>query len=58
MQFMKKLNEGTAGKIIMTEMAKMATSLKLDSICEGVETAEQVHFLQSAFSEVCRGTGP
>ena len=46
MGFMRKLNEGDEGKIILTEMMKMATSLGLDTICEGVETAEQVRFLQ------------
>ena len=46
MSFMRKLNEGEAGKIILTELMKMATSLGLDTVCEGVETEEQVHFLQ------------
>ena len=46
MSFMKRLDEGDDGKIILTEMMKMATSLGVDTICEGVETAEQVRFLQ------------
>ena len=46
MSFMRKLDEGDAGKIILTEMMKMATSLGVDTVCEGVETAEQVRFLQ------------
>ena len=46
MSFMRKLDEGENGKIIMTELMKMATSLGVDTICEGVETAEQVKFLQ------------
>ena len=46
MGFMQKLDEGEDGKIILTEMTKMATALGLDTICEGVETKEQVRFLQ------------
>ncbi len=46
MGFMRKLNEGEDGKIILTELMKMATSLGVDTICEGVETEEQVRFLQ------------
>ncbi len=44
--FMKKLDEGTSGKIILTELMKMATSLGIDTVCEGVETKDQVRFLQ------------
>ena len=46
MSFMKRLNEGEAGKIILTQLMKMATSLGMDTVCEGVETDEQVRFLQ------------
>ncbi|MBR5110335.1 MAG: EAL domain-containing protein [Clostridia bacterium] len=46
MGFMRKLDEGGKGKIILTELMKMATLLGVDTICEGVETAEQVRFLQ------------
>ena len=46
MSFMRKLNESDSAKIILTELMKMATSLDVDTICEGVETEEQVHFLQ------------
>ena len=46
MSFMRKLDEGEAGKIILTELMKMATSLHLDTVCEGVETEAQVRFLQ------------
>ena len=46
MGFLKKLDEGNAGKIILTEMTKMATSLEVDTLCEGVETEEQFRFLQ------------
>ena len=46
MGFIRKLDEGDKGKIILTEMMKMATSLGVDTVCEGVETEEQVRFLQ------------
>ena len=46
MSFMRKLDEGDGGKIILTELMKMAASLGVDTVCEGVETEEQVHFLQ------------
>lgn len=46
MGFLRRLDEGNAGKIILQEMMKMATALGIDTICEGVETASQVRFLQ------------
>ena len=46
MIFMKKLEEGVNGKIILTELMKLATSLGVDTVCEGVETESQVRFLQ------------
>ena len=46
MSFMRKLDEGENGKIILTALMKMANELKLDTVCEGVETEEQVRFLQ------------
>ena len=46
MNFMKRLHEGEDGKIILTELMKMATALGVETICEGVETEEQVRFLQ------------
>ena len=46
MGFIRRLNEGDEGKIILTEMMKMATSLGVDTVCEGVETEGQVRFLQ------------
>ena len=46
MSFMRKLDEGDGGKIILTELMKMAASLGVDTVCEGVETGEQVHFLR------------
>ena len=46
MSFMKKLNEGDSGRIILTELMKMATALGVDTVCEGVETEKQARFLQ------------
>ncbi len=45
MSFMKKLGEGESGKILLTELMRMANSLGMDTVCEGVETPEQVKFL-------------
>ena len=44
--FMRRLNEGDGGKIILTAMMRMAAALGLDTVCEGVETEEQVRFLR------------
>ena len=46
MSFMRKLDEGDSGKIILTQLMRMASSLSLDTVCEGVETESQVRFLQ------------
>ncbi len=46
MSFMKKMDSSENTKIILTELVKMATFLNVDTICEGVETEEQVRFLQ------------
>ena len=46
MGFMRRLDENEDGRIILTELMKMASALGVDTICEGVETEEQVHFLQ------------
>ena len=46
MSFMRRLDEGESGKIVLTELMKMATALGVDTLCEGVETEEQLRFLQ------------
>lgn len=46
MSFMRRLDEGVNGRIILTELMKMATALGVDTVCEGVETKEQKQFLQ------------
>ena len=46
MSFMRKLEPGDEGKIILTELMRMVTSLNMDTVCEGVETEAQVRFLR------------
>ena len=46
MGFMRKLDESQSGRIILSELIRMAIALGVDTICEGVETEEQVRFLQ------------
>ena len=46
MRFMQQFNENPTGRIILTELLRMATALGLDTVCEGVETEEQVNFLK------------
>ena len=48
MDFMKYLDRGDEGKIILTQMIKMVSSLGADTLCEGVETKEQYRFLQES----------
>ena len=45
MSFMRQFGDNS-GKIILTELMKMATALGVDTVCEGVETKEQVLFLR------------
>ncbi|MBR1885380.1 MAG: EAL domain-containing protein [Schwartzia sp.] len=46
MGFMQKLDESQSGRIILSELIKMAIALGVDTVCEGVETEEQMRFLQ------------
>ena len=46
MSFMRKLDEGDSARVVLTELMKLATSLGVDTVCEGVETTDQVRFLQ------------
>lgn len=46
MSFLKKFDESDAGKIILTEMMKIASALGLDTVCEGVENESQAQFLR------------
>ena len=46
MRFMKRFGEGKESKSLLTDLIRMAVDLGVDTICEGVETAEQVEFLR------------
>ena len=46
MRFMHNFDKGDEAKIILTELTKMAISLGVETVCEGVEQAEQVEFLR------------
>lgn len=46
MHFMQQFDKGEETRIILTELIKMANALGVDTICEGVEREEQVHFLR------------
>ncbi|MBR2677645.1 MAG: EAL domain-containing protein [Solobacterium sp.] len=46
MSFTKRIADSEESRIILTELMKMAIALGVDTICEGVETAEQAQFLE------------
>ena len=46
MSFMQKLDESDNSRIVLTELVKLAGSLGMDTVCEGVETESQARFLQ------------
>jgi len=46
MRFMQQFEDDKKNRIILTELVKMAQDLGIDTICEGVETIEQVEFLR------------
>ena len=46
MSFMRQFDEGDGTKILLTELMRMVTALGIDTLCEGVETEQQVKFLQ------------
>ena len=46
MSFMRQFDENEGSSIVLTELVKMATALGIDTLCEGVETDEQVRFLR------------
>ncbi len=46
MRFMQQFDSGDEGKIILTELVKMAIGLGVETVCEGVERADQVEFLR------------
>ncbi len=46
MQFMRQFDKGEKSRIIISELIKMAMNLGMETVVEGVETAEQVEFLK------------
>lgn len=45
MRFMRQFENSPKSRIILTELMRMAVSLNIETVCEGVETQEQVEFL-------------
>ncbi|MCR4591472.1 MAG: EAL domain-containing protein [Lachnospiraceae bacterium] len=45
MRFMRQFDNNPRSRIVLTELMRMAQSLGIETICEGVETAEQADFL-------------
>ena len=46
MAFMRKLDEGESGKIILRQLMQMTNELGISTVCEGVETKGQCRFLK------------
>ncbi len=46
MRFMRQFDNGDKSKIILTELVRMAISLGIETVTEGVETKEQAEFLR------------
>ncbi|MBO7674976.1 MAG: EAL domain-containing protein [Atopobiaceae bacterium] len=55
MRFMRQFDNSDKSKVILTELMKMAIALGIDTICEGVETAEQVEFLREVGCGMLQG---
>ncbi len=54
-RFMHEFENGDKSKIILTELIRMAIALGIDTICEGVETKEQVKFLREVGCTMLQG---
>ncbi|MBQ7679113.1 MAG: EAL domain-containing protein, partial [Butyrivibrio sp.] len=46
MRFMRQFENSPKSRIILKELMRMALNLGTETVCEGVETSEQVEFLQ------------
>ncbi len=46
MKFMQEFSENEKSRIILSELIRMALALEIETVCEGVETEEQVEFLK------------
>ena len=54
-EFLKDFETDSDGKIIIPSIIDMAKKLKLEVVCEGVETKEQVEFLRNADCDIVQG---
>ena len=45
MRFMRQFDNNKRSRIVLSELMRMAQSLGIETVCEGVETAEQADFL-------------
>lgn len=55
MLFVRQLEESEKTKIVLTEIVRMAMSLGLDTVAEGVETKEQADFLKNIGCTMLQG---
>ncbi len=55
MQFMRQFDRGKKSRIIISELIKMAMNLGMETVVEGVETAEQVEFLKEVGATKMQG---
>ena len=46
MRFMQQFNNSEESRVILTELARMAAGLGVETVCEGVEKPEQIEFLR------------
>ncbi len=54
-EFLKDFETDSDGKIIIPSIIDMAKKLKLEVVCEGVETKEQVEFLRNVDCDIVQG---
>ena len=54
-EFLKDFDEDSDEKIIIPSIIDMAKKLKLDVVCEGVETKQQVDFLRDVDCDIAQG---
>ncbi|MCR4690189.1 MAG: EAL domain-containing protein [Lachnospiraceae bacterium] len=47
MRFMRQFDSSPRSRLLLTELMRMANNLRIETVTEGVETAEQVDFLSS-----------
>lgn len=55
MRFMKEFRQSPKSRIMLNELIRMAIALDVDTVCEGVETKEQVDFLREVGCTMMQG---